>query len=595
MCVVEVKNRRHSDGRLSTTGKERFCHEGRTRGSLCDYVECQQTGPAIVPEKMISRPRPRFLAADIVTVTKDGKQRRYHHVGRSGRKRSPLVESGYDSTEQSADAASPLRMSPLIREVRPLASGEDPSHRCSNNALDSDMEESRSRSFGHSANFNPSSSVEMPQVGNTTQPLGSTATSGTCMLSSVQRSSHRRSRPKPIIVDIGASMTSTSSSRNTSSPGLSNLPPLVFRRDSPHDLPRRQAISRFQARADFLAGDDELDTQHFQDECNSQDQKAKDCLETSERYQQEQITRDLEAQELNQARLVCESMAETERRQAARRRLQVAAQDKEQAWSEAQKPSESERRQQESLNQQRKAREERCEKERLGEMKRSRADQKAETGARTTALEETQRKLHHRQETFAALERAAHENANHKRGVDAKVARERPAFDTRFLSHPPSPFTHQQQQQFYHHQHHQQPRSMPASPQRFTYTRTTSPISARQITTTRHVNPSPHHDHHDHDHHHHRPISAKYPSAVHNFYPSSSSGSQRNSLIERGAAVVAGEQMKATHFSTQRMEEREFRGDGMGVVIDARTYQSNGRGQTRDQREWVSGHGRGQM
>lgn len=387
--------------------------------------------------------------------------------------------------------------------------------------------------------------------GNTERPHTSTAPA-MLEVSPTRRPTQRRSRPKAIIVDTGASMTNTASSLDGTSPGLSNLPRVNVTRDSASDLPFRSPNARYQARVDSLADDEDLDDRSLPEEEDRQDALVNERLNASKQYQQEQISRELEARELEQARRECERIAISDQRQAERESRQAEARDEEQARIERHRLSASDIRQ--------------SDRDRQAELdRRRRALRSQEAAAQARARAEAAQRERHRQETAAALERAA-EDTEHQRRLNAEyaqMARERnvaAAHAHASTAPPPQP-------QYY------EPRSMPPSPHQITYTTvpvstSSSPISARQMTNTYLTNPPTMSS---------RAASARQPVAIHNNYTSYSiSTAPRDSLSERGEAVIAQTQAAAAaaaaHNRSRTSARRsDLRDEEIDAVIEAQT------------------------
>lgn len=561
MCVIEVKTHTHSDGRRSRRDKVRYCHEGIRRGTLCDHVGRKDTASASASNSSSSRPS---SSADVVTVGKDGKERRYHRLGKHGFKRSSLGTSSAN-TRRSSDATSPPSTPPL-REARPSPSHDDrPYRRSIKYSYAAAPEPDRTVVLDGTAIYERPPSLEMPRAGGDIERASSTTQPSLREVSPTRRPSQRRPRPSPIFVDTGASMTDTTSSIKASSPGLSKLPRL--RQETPNDLPLRDPKGKYHARVDSLADDDEFEiiSSREHEDNERQANLEKERLAASEKYQQERVSREINARDLEQARVERERMAEAERRQVERVKRQVEAQDKEQARLEQARLAESDRRQTERLRRQAAERDEdqaRREKQRLDDSDRRqqvRLSQQAEAQARARAEEASRER--HRQEAAAALERAE-EDAEHKRRVDAEyaqMARERSTADAYKAAAATG------QYQYY------EPRTVPVSPRGITYANVpTTTISARRMTDAYVTSP---------------PISARYPVTVHNNY----STGPNDSLRERGDAVIAQAQAAAAQNATQSLSSSiagmGLQDDELDAVIDARMQRSSSRRQPRDVRE----------
>lgn len=489
---------------------------------------------------------------------RDGTERHYHRISKIGVKRSSLGTSS-TTTKDSTEATSPPS-SPSVREVRPSVSHDERPHRRSTKysyAMPSDS--NRTVGADGTAIYARPPSLEMPRAdGNTERTRSGTAT-GVQTGSPVQRTTNQRPRPKAIIVDTGASVTSTNPSLRVVSPGLTRV--------NHNAVPLREPTAKYQARVDSLADDDELETRSLPEANEQQAQLEREA----ERYQQERISREID---LIQARMERDRMAEFDRRQAERIRRENKARDQEQARLESERIAESDRRHLDSAARQAEARykERQAQQDRFAQFEQQQHMRLKEAEARAKARAEEAHRERHRQETAVALERAA-DDAEHKRHVEAEyaqVARERSVADAHVLA-AASP-------RYY------EPRSMPASPREITYTAAPrAPISARQITTS-YFTTSPTSGR--------TPISARSPTSarnpviVHNSY----SPALRDSLYEQGDAVIAQAQAAAARNSMQRlnssMDRMELQDDErLDAVIDARMNRSSSRRQPGQVRE----------
>lgn len=538
MCVIEQKIHRHSDGRRSRKEKVRYCHEGKRRGSLCDHVEHQDTGSAAVSETMASSSSRPSSTADIITTGRDGKERQYFRVSTSKTKRSSL-EASQASPRYSSDAL--LESSSLsTREVRPSTSTGDRRHRRSTKYSCSATPRQDGHAVLDGAAYERPPSLEMLEGDdNNMRPARTTS------VSPPQTSAQRKARPKAIIVDNGGSMTGTTSSLGRMSPGLSNLPRLNrVMQDPADDMSSRASRSKYQARVDSLADEDEFEYRSPPDEIldEYERQAGSDQLDASERYQAERISREIDAQEDEQARLERGRLAESDRRQVERDQARIVREQL----------AESDRRQTERNAKAWDAEQERRAVERQAESdRRQRARQSQQATLQARARAEEVRRERHRQDAAAALERSEAE-ADYQRRVaadHAQVARERAVADAQKYA----------ASQYY------EPRSVPPPPIQITYTTVpaSSPISARQMTNAYLTNPSTMTS---------RPTtSARQPAVIHNNHPPPIS--RRDSIREHGDAVIAREQQAARERRSRRLST-SMRGLGLqdrelDAVIDA--------------------------
>jgi len=313
MCVIEKKTYRRADGQSETIETTRRCHRA-TGSQLCDKVEHRSAEQATIVERSPATEQ-RYDKAYIVTEGRDGRGRVYRDVTRqTSRRTSNIVRrDGTASNRTSMDTpisassssaysffeARPAAPSPppaasgipvLERERRPRFGTNDPSRSVAPDGTaiyerPPSLEIPRARENERRARF------AMPGNEGRTSFTSTTAVDEPPIIVEPPRR-----RPS---IRVNTARSSASISPATSSPGLSQLPKVGhLRNDSARDIPGYRPRD---SREDVLRREEER-----------QAQLERNRLAESERRQEAR-------RDEREAQLERDRLAESERRQEARR------------------------------------------------------------------------------------------------------------------------------------------------------------------------------------------------------------------------------------------------------------------------------------
>jgi len=243
MCVAERKIYLRPDGRRETIETIHRCH--RASGSrLCSRIEHRTTGQMPIVERRSTSSRERSDPI-IVTQGRDGRENVYRDVTSRLTRLTPTRRGNPSSNRSSIESPSTASSSSYVR-VRPEAPSPpllapritilEPSQR----ALVADEPARSIRSDG-TAVYEQPPPLDLPRAMENerrprSEPSRNSSISRTTAKLDKAIPMRRRRRPS-ISVDTSGRL-STPSAPSTSSPGLSQLPPLRdLRHDSGRDLP----------------------------------------------------------------------------------------------------------------------------------------------------------------------------------------------------------------------------------------------------------------------------------------------------------------------------------------------------------------------